>query len=119
MTKEVDDKKEHGNTKQFDWNVFDALMQFRVNKAFVADYLGVSKTTIDNKLKQEHDCSFTEYNKNKMQRTGFKLQQKAIEMALGGNTVMMIFALKNIANWSDKVENTVVELPEIKLAYKN
>tara|TARA_R110000868_G_C10972548_1_gene770433 strand:- start:24047 stop:24418 length:372 start_codon:yes stop_codon:yes gene_type:complete len=122
MTKKKDtttkDKAEHGNNMSFDWKVFDALMQFKVSKAFVADYMKVSKTTIDNKLKKEHDKTFTEYGSVKMERTGYKLQQKAIEMALGGNTTMMIFALKNLAKWSDNNEVAITELPEIVLSYR-
>lgn len=114
MTKENEEDTRHGNEKDFDYNVFDALMQFKVSKEFCADYMKVSKNTIDRKLKKDFNVTFSEYSVVKMARTGYKLQQKAIEMALSGNTVMMIFALKNLAEWSDKVENKITA-SEIKI----
>ena len=57
--------------------------------------------------------SFTEYHELKMQRTAVKLQQKAIEMALSGKSnAVMIFALKNLANWADKqeIQNNISEI---------
>ena len=81
--------------------VLDALLQFKTTKKFCADYMGVSERTIDNKLKKDHKMTFTEYHALKLDRTAYKLQQKAIDMALSGNTAMMIFSLKNLAGWSD------------------
>jgi len=43
-----------------------------------------------------------------MGRTAVNLQQKAIEQALKGNTTLMIFCLKNLAGWADKVEEKVI-----------
>lgn len=119
MTKEK--KAPHRPPIDFNWPVFDALVQFKVTKIFCAEYLGISINTIDRHLRKKFDCTFTEYNQKKMQRTGYKLQQKAIEMALDGNTTMMIFALKNLAGWSDKIETEAtgaieIKLPDAKLA---
>ena len=88
------------------YDQLDALMQFRVTKEFVADYMGISQDSLDRRIKEDHGLTFHEYNKLKMQRTATKLQQKAVEGALRGNTTLMIFCLKNLAGWSDKVENT-------------
>lgn len=86
------------------WDKLDALLQFKVTMDFCADYLGVTIDAIRRRIKEKHNMTFTEYHNLKMQHTATKLQQKAIEMALKGNTTMMIFALKNLAKWSDKVE---------------
>lgn len=102
---------------KFDWNILDALMQFKVTKAFVADYMGVSEKTVERKIKSQFKMTFVEYNNLKMSRTGYKLQQKAIEMALNGNTSMMIFALKNLAKWSDKMEEDISG--EVSVTVKN
>ena len=90
---------------EVDFSALDALLQFKVTLAFCADYLGVSVDAIQRRIREKFDMSFTEYHKLKMERTAVKLQQKAIEQALAGNSTMMIFALKNLANWSDKNES--------------
>ena len=98
------------------WKELDALLQFKVTLAFVCDYLGVSRETVMRRIKEKFDMTFGEYHELKMQRTATKLQQKAIEMALAGNTTMMIFALKNLAKWSDKIESTsIVEQVQINI----
>jgi len=94
----------HGNKIEIDFGQLDAMMQFKVTKAFVADWFGCSEDTIEKRIKERSGMTFTNYNKLKMNRTGFKLQQKAIEMALAGDRTMLIFSLKNMAQWVDKVE---------------
>lgn len=93
---------------EINWAELDALLQFKVSLRFCADYMGTSIDAIRRRIKEKHDMTFGEYHELKMERTATKLQQKAIEMALGGNTTMMIFALKNLAKWSDKEDHKVV-----------
>ena len=95
------------NKVEIDWKVLDALLQFKVTLNYCAEYLGVSVDAIQRRCKEEKGLTFSEYHELKLQRTAVKLQQKAIEMALAGNTTLMIFALKNLANWSDKLETRV------------
>jgi len=90
-----------------DWKVRDALLQFKVTLNYCSDYLGVSNDTIQRRCKEEKGMSFSEYHTLKLQRTAVKLQQRAIEMALTGNATMLIFSLKNIAGWSDKVDSEI------------
>ena len=101
--------------KMVDYKVLNALLQFKVTLDFCADHLGMSRDSIMRRIKEDHGMSFTEYHALKMQHTATKLQQKAIEMALKGNTTMMIFALKNIAKWSDKVDETVTQKLQIHI----
>lgn len=92
---------------EVDYKVLDALLQFKVPLYFVADYMKVSRDTIIRRLKEDHDMTFAEYHELRLMRTATKLQQKAIEMALAGNATMMIFSLKNLAGWSDKIDNDI------------
>ena len=88
-----------------DWKELDALLQFKVTCDFVADYIRTSPDTIQRRIREKYDMTYREYNLLKMQRTAVKLQQKAVEQALSGNcNSVMIFALKNMANWTDKNE---------------
>jgi len=89
---------------ELNYDKLNALLQFKTTIEFAADYLEVSRDTLIRRIKEDHGMTFKEYSDLKRQRTATKLQQKAIEMALQGNTTMMIFALKNLAMWSDKQE---------------
>ena len=92
---------------ELNYDKLDALLQFKISKSFCADYLGVSEDTIDRRIREDHGKTFSEYHDLKLARTGLKLQQKAIESALAGNTTLMIFCLKNICKWSDSNDNQV------------
>ena len=98
---------------EIDWKVLDALLQFKVTCKFCAEYMDVSKDAIERRIKEKHNLTFKQYHMKKMARTAVKLQQKAIETALTGNTTMMIFALKNIAGWADKIDESITG--EIKI----
>ena len=98
----------------FDYDVFDALLRFKVTKAFCADYLNVSEDVIEKRLREDFDMTFTQYHELKLQRTSYTLQQKAIQMALSGDRTMMIFCLKNIAKWADRNETTVETTDDVK-----
>ena len=104
---------------EVDWKILDALLQFKVTLNYCADYLGVSNDTIQRRCKEEKGVSFSDYHELKLQRTAVKLQQKAIEMALSGNTTMMIFSLKNLAKWADKIDHGMTEdaTNGLRLAY--
>lgn len=91
-------------SKPIDYTVLEALMQFKLTKAFVADYLKISTTTLDTRIKEQYNMTYTELGELKQQGVARKLQQKAIEMALKGDRTMLIFSLKNMAKWSDKIE---------------
>ena len=99
---------------EIDWPILDALLQFKVTLAHCADYLGVSIDAIQNRCKEEKGMTFSEYHSLKLQRTSTKLQQKAVEMALKGDRTMLIFCLKNLAGWADKLDQTVDASDEAK-----
>lgn len=102
---------------ELNYDSLDALLQFKVSLKFCADYLNVSEDTIQRRLKEDHGMTFSQYHELKMERTAVKLQQKAIEEALKGNNTMLIFALKNLAKWSDKIENQVTHKEALKIQY--
>ena len=64
----------------------------------------MAQSTIELRLREDHDMTFSEYHETKVSLISVKLQQKAINMALNGNVPMLIFSLKNLAKWKDKLE---------------
>ena len=101
---------------EINYDKLDALLQFKVSLRFCAEYLGVSPDTIQRRLKEEKGLTFEQYHAQKIERTAVKLQQKAIEMAMGGDRTMMIFCLKNLAGWADKLDHGIND--EVKNALK-
>ena len=80
------------------------LMQFRPTLKETANWFSVSEDTIERKIKKFAKCTFREFKLIHSGQIKIKLQEKAIEMAMSGNTSMMIFALKNLCDWVDKKE---------------
>lgn len=107
--------KTHANTKELDWNKLDAMLQFKPTLQLCADYLGVSGRFIELRIQEKYDLSFGEYRETKMASVKMKLVQKAISMAISGNATMLIFCLKNLNNWADKIENKIEEVPTREL----
>jgi len=87
-----------------DFEVLDALLQFKATKRYCAKYLEVSEDTIEKRIREKFNLTFTEYADEQLDGTRLKLQQKIISKALKGDNVCLIFSLKNICKWSDKVE---------------
>lgn len=110
--------KEHGNSKELNWDKLDGILQFKPTLKTCADFLELSEKTIENKIREKYDCTFAEYRERKMGNVKVKLQQKAIQMALGGHATMMIFCLKNLCKWADKVENTNIEEGKLEVTFK-
>lgn len=116
-----EDKKEkpyNPDIAPFSWDKLDGLLAYKSTLSMCADILECHENSIKNHIKKRYGLTFTQYAEKKLAKTKIKLISKAIEMGTNGHATMLIFSLKNICGWSDKIENTVVELPEIKLAYK-
>lgn len=101
----------------FDWKLFDSILQFAPSEVVVVDIMGCSKDTIERRLKEKHNTTFKVYREKMMAKTKLRLQQKAISMALEGNKTMLIFCLKNLCQWADKVEHSVDERKPLVLKY--
>ena len=92
---------------EIDFVALDALLQFKVTKRFCADYLQVSEDTIDRRIKENFDMTFSEYQSLRMGRTAVKIQQKIVELALKGNPKLLEVAAKYLAGWTEKADMLV------------
>ena len=100
--------KEYDPSKcPFSWDKLDGLLAYKSSLVVCADILETTDTTIKNHIKRRYNLTFTEYSERKLSRTKLKLVQKAIEQATSGNTVMLIFCLKNICKWADKHDEAI------------
>lgn len=62
-----------------------------------------SRVTVWKECKKRYKCDFETLRAKRMSDVKLLLKQKAINMALNGNVSMLIFSLKNLVGWSDKV----------------
>ena len=91
-------RRAHG----FSWEKLDGLLALGSHKPMCAAIMDCSEDTIVKRIKDEYGITFTEYREMKLSVTKVKLIQKAIQKAMSGENVMLIFCLKNICNWRDK-----------------
>jgi hypothetical protein len=92
-----------------------AIMRLRPSLEDTAAFLDIHPDTVAKHIKHEHGCSFPEFRDQNMVHTRFMLIRKALKEAENGNTAMLIFSLKNLCGWQDKVETTMVGQPTIKI----
>jgi hypothetical protein len=88
--------------KDFSWDKLDSILQMGAQKPMAAAILGCSEDYIAKQIKLEHGMTFTEYRESKLSITKIKLINKAINKAMAGENVMLIFCLKNLCGWRDK-----------------
>jgi len=89
----------------FSWDKLDGILARPATLVICAEILGVHENTIKLHIKDRFGETFTEYSNRKMSITKFKLMDKALKMAESGNVPMLIFSLKNLCGWSDKIES--------------
>jgi hypothetical protein len=87
--------------ESFDWNQLSNYCQFKPSLKTAAEMMGCCETTLKSYIRRKFDESYSEFQDRKMSPVKIKLVQKALQMALGGDRVMLIFCLKNLCKWSD------------------
>jgi len=97
-------------TAPFSWDKLEGLLACKSSLVMCADILEVHENTIKNHIKKRYQKTFTDYALQKLSRTKLKLVQTAIKQASAGNTVMLIFCLKNLCSWADKNHEDVEEI---------
>ncbi len=86
----------------------------------MAAFFGCSEDTIENRVEELGYASFSAFRDENMVHTRFSLIRKAIHKAENGDNIMLIFCLKNLCGWADKIDQqTNLNAIEIKLAYKD
>ncbi len=83
---------------QFDANS-NQLLQLLERKGII-----ISENTLTAFFKRKFGMTFLEYKDKRFDHTKLMLKQKAMKMAFDGNATMLIFCLKNLCKWTDKVE---------------
>lgn len=90
-----------------------SLMALRPKSQDVAAFFKCSIDTLERYLRKNFNMTFAEFREENTAGTRFSLSRTAIEKALAGDNVMLIFCLKNFCGWSNEPVKEVEE-PENK-----
>jgi hypothetical protein len=84
-----------------------ALMRLKPTLKDTAAFFECSEDTIENRIRQHFNVTFSEFRDKNMVHTRLSLIRKAMAMAENGNVAMLIFCLKNMCEWKDKFDQEV------------
>lgn len=83
------------------WGEVKGLCRVKFGAQECADFIGVSKDTLERRIKDRYKITFSQFRNAQLAHTKRSLAKKCIELGLEGDRVLLIFALKNINKWSD------------------
>jgi len=86
---------------ELDFQEVKKLMQFKPSLSDTAVWFDCSEDTIIRIIKKQTNLTFAKFRHQNMAKIRIKLVQKAFQMALSGERVMLIFCLKNMNGWAD------------------
>lgn len=96
-------RKEINHTTLTGWELIDAIIPF-ASEEYLAFRLSMSIETLNNRIKEEKGMTFLEYKRKKSESVKISVLQKQFQEAMEGNTSLLIWLGKNMANQSDKQE---------------
>lgn len=92
---------------EIDWKKFDALCKIQCTLNEIASIFDCSIDTIENKVKEAHGITFSDYRAQKAEGGKASLRRMQWKSAEDGNTTMLIWLGKNILGQTDKVQNEI------------
>ena len=90
---------------EIDQEQLEALCRMNPTLKDTASFFKCSEDTIERRCKEFGYIDFADARQQNMVHTRLKVIRKALSMVEAGNTAMVIFALKNLCGWSDKLEH--------------
>lgn len=92
--------------KEIDREKLEALCRMAPTLKDAAAFFKVNQDTITDRCKEWGYEGFSDAREQNMVHTRLSLIRKAINMAEAGNATMLIFALKNLCGWADKIDSS-------------
>lgn len=87
----------------FDIEKLKAIMRMKPTLEDVAAFFQCEPRTIQRFIRQQFKCTFVVFREQNMVHTRLSLVRTAIQQAEKGNTTMLIFCLKNLCGWGDRL----------------
>lgn len=100
---------------EIDWREFDKLCSLQCSLIEIAGWFNCSIDTIENKVKETHGVTFSEYFAIKRSHGKISLRRKQYETALSGNPTMLIWLGKQYLGQVDKIETDNTNEVKIKI----
>ena len=92
---------------EIDQEQLEAFCRMNPTLKDAAAFFKCSEDTIERRCKEFGYNDFADCRQQNMVHTRLKLIRGALQMAEKGNPALMIFCLKNLCGWVDRVESTV------------
>jgi hypothetical protein len=99
------------------WEEMDKLLAIQATKDEIAGWFKCSPDTIENKIRDKFQLTFSEYRDQKGAPGKISLRRKQYQTAMSGNVAMQIFLGKNWLGQSDKVQHSNDDAKPFVLAY--
>lgn len=97
--------------KELNWEVLDSILKFGAKLMDCSDHLGISEDTIQDRIKEKYGITFTEYRERKLSYLRISLLKKQFDVAMQGNTSMLIWLGKQYLCQTDKEESKIITDP--------
>ena len=97
---------------EIDWNQFEKLCNIHCTLCEIAAWFKCSEDTIERAVKRHYKQDFAEVYKQKQGIGKTSLRRKMFEIALNGNTTMLIWLSKQYLGFKDKQEIEDVSKPK-------
>lgn len=88
--------------KEIDLNTLDKLIGIQCSAEECAQFFEVSADTIDRRIKEEYSMGFAEYFTIKRGQGKIALRRKQYQVALSGNTTLLIWLGKQYLGQTEK-----------------
>lgn len=92
---------------EIDQDQLEAFCRMNPTLKDAAAFFKCSEDTIERRCKEFGYNDFADARQQNMVHTRLKLIRSALAMAEKGNPALMIFCLKNLCGWADKIESRV------------
>ena len=104
-------------TNIIDKEQLEAYMRMKPSLSDTAAWFKCAERTIERYIREHYNLTFVEFREQNMVHSRHALVREAMKQALGGNTAMLIFCLKNMCGWSDKLDVGTGSIQQFSLRY--
>ena len=89
---------------KLDWDLIDEFLKLQAEHREIAAYFCCHVDLLNKRCKIEHNCTFSDYAKEKREAGKLSLRQQMMKSSESGNVAMQIWLSKNYMGMADKQE---------------